>query len=51
MYSSGLAQHKYKPTHPFKPVRAKLMFELLNRYGLLSGEIQTMVDPLLMGTE
>lgn len=51
MYSSGLAQHEYKPSHPFKPMRAKLMYELFNRYGLLSGDNQIIVEPKLMDTE
>jgi len=51
MYSSDLTQHEYKPSHPFKPMRAKLMYELLNRYGLLSGENQVIVEPRLMDEE
>jgi len=48
MYSSHLAQQEYKPSHPFKPMRAKLMYELLNRYDLISGENQIIVEPQLM---
>ena len=35
LYSETLAQVEYSPTHPFKPMRAKQMLDLLNRYGLL----------------
>ena len=48
IYSSDLAQKEYKPSHPFKPMRAKLMYELLKRYGLVSGENQIIVEPQLM---
>lgn len=51
MYSPGLAQCEYKPSHPFKPMRAKLMYELLNRYGLISGEEQVIVAPQTMDEE
>jgi acetoin utilization protein AcuC len=51
MYSDDLARQEYKPSHPFKPVRARLMHELLNRYGLIDGEDQAVVRPSLMDEE
>jgi len=51
MYSPALAQCEYKPSHPFKPVRAKLMYELLNRYGLISAETQVVTQPQPMDEE
>ena len=51
MYSYDLTRHEYKPSHPFKPVRARLMSELLNRYGLISEENQRIVAPPLMDEE
>jgi acetoin utilization protein AcuC len=32
IYCDELANAEYSPTHPFKPLRAKLFLELLNRY-------------------
>lgn len=32
IYSNKLAEAEYGPSHPFKPVRARLFLELLNRY-------------------
>lgn len=34
IYSDSLATAEYSPSHPFKPLRAKLFLELLNRYYL-----------------
>ncbi len=34
MYSYDLARQEYGPAHPFKPIRARVMNELLARYGL-----------------
>jgi acetoin utilization protein AcuC len=51
MYSYDLTQYEYKPSHPFKPVRARLMYELLNRYGLISEANQRVVTPPLMDEE
>ncbi len=45
MYSYELAQYEYSPSHPFKPMRAKLMRELLNRYGLIFETNQKVVVP------
>lgn len=44
-YSDSLATAQYKPDHPFKPARSRLLMELLNRYGLLHGENQRVVEP------
>lgn len=48
IYSPELVRVEFSPTHPFKPVRAKLMMELLNRYGLMpEGDARTLIpDPL-----
>jgi len=46
IYSYNLTRHEYKPSHPLKPERARLMSELLNRYGLISEENQRIVAPL-----
>jgi acetoin utilization protein AcuC len=51
LYSYDLARHEYKPSHPFKPLRARLMSELLNRYGLISEVNQRIVAPELMNEE
>jgi acetoin utilization protein AcuC len=51
IYSYDLARFEYTPTHPFKPVRARVMSELLNRYGLISGANQRIVIPSLMEEE
>jgi acetoin utilization protein AcuC len=45
MYSYSLSQYEYSPSHPFKPMRAKLMRELLNRYGLLLEANQKVIEP------
>ena len=51
IYSYDLARHEYKPSHPFKPMRARMMSELLNRYGLMSEENQRIIVPPLMKEE
>lgn len=51
LYSYDLTQHEYKPSHPFKPERARLMFELFNRYGLISEKNQRIIAPPLMNEE
>ena len=51
IYSYDLTMHEYTPSHPFKPARARLMSELLNRYGLISEENQRIVIPSLMNEE
>lgn len=51
IYSYDLAGHEYKPSHPFKPMRARIMYELLNRYDLISEKNQRIVEPALMDEE
>jgi acetoin utilization protein AcuC len=51
IYSNDLTKHEYTPSHPFKPVRARIMFELLHRYGLISEENQRIIEPPLMDEE
>ena len=51
IYSSDLTGHEYKPSHPFKPMRARIMYELMNRYDLISEENQRIVAPALMDEE
>ena len=51
IYSYDLARHEYKPSHPFKPMRAQIMYELLNRYDLISEQNQRIVAPALMDEE
>lgn len=48
IYSPELVRVEFGATHPFKPVRAKLMMELLNRYGLINEDgVRTVIpDPL-----
>ncbi len=35
IYSDELAHYEYSPTHPFKPIRAKLTLDLCRRYDLI----------------
>jgi len=35
IYTDEFAQYEYAPTHPFKPIRSKLTYELCRRYNLL----------------
>lgn len=51
IYSDKLAAFDYGETHPFKPYRAKLMFELLNRYGLIHEPDQEIVPPQALSEE
>ncbi len=51
IYSYALTQQEYKPSHPFKPARARLMFELLNRYGLIGAGNQKILEPQPMDEE
>ncbi len=50
-YSYDITQYEYEPSHPFKPLRAKLMNELLNRYGLIFEQNQRIIDPPVMAEE
>jgi len=45
IYDDQLASAEYTPSHPFKPVRAKLFMELLHRYCDISDERFTMKRP------
>lgn len=45
MYSDALASFQFGVNHPFKPSRAKLFYELLNRYGLIFEENQKVMAP------
>ncbi len=45
MYSPDLAGIEYGQNHPFKPWRAKLLVELLNRFYLIFEDNQKIVEP------
>lgn len=45
IYSPELIKVEFSATHPFKPVRAKFMLELLNRYSLFDGDDVRTVTP------
>lgn len=45
IYSPELVKVEFSPSHPFKPVRAKLMLELMNRYGLAYDSDVRIVEP------
>ena len=45
MHSDELANSEYNPSHPFKPVRAKILLELLNRYSLIYKKNQKITEP------
>ena len=45
IYSLDLSRTEYGQNHPFKPLRAKLMVELLNRFYLLFEDNQKIVEP------
>ncbi len=45
IYSEELASFEYSPTHPFKPVRAKLTLDLCRRYGLIERPWIRLVKP------
>jgi acetoin utilization protein AcuC len=51
MYSYDLSQAEYTHDHPFKPIRAKLLRELLNRYFLIFETNQKVVEPMLLEEE
>lgn len=44
-YSDSLSNYEYSKIHPFKPERAKLMMELLNRYSLINEGNQKILEP------
>lgn len=45
MYSDELSGREYSATHPFKPMRAKIMYDLLLRYSLLHRNDDAVVSP------
>jgi acetoin utilization protein AcuC len=45
IYSDEFAQYEYSPTHPFKPIRAKLTYELFRRYNLLDRPWIKIIQP------
>jgi acetoin utilization protein AcuC len=45
IYSEELANFEYSPTHPFKPVRAKLALDLCRRYDLIERPWIRLVKP------
>ncbi len=45
IYSDELASFEYSPTHPFKPVRAKITLDLCRRYGLIDRPGIRLVEP------
>jgi acetoin utilization protein AcuC len=45
IYSDELANFQYSPTHPFKPIRAKLTMDLCRRYGLIERPWIRIVKP------
>ena len=51
IYSPDLARTEYSETHPFKPMRAKLLVELLNRFYLIFEENQKIVEPAPINEE
>ncbi|MEO0249589.1 MAG: acetoin utilization protein AcuC [candidate division WOR-3 bacterium] len=46
IYSPDLARAEYGASHPFKPMRAKLFFELLHRFNLRLAENIEIVEPM-----
>ncbi|MCX8021622.1 MAG: acetoin utilization protein AcuC [Syntrophorhabdaceae bacterium] len=51
IYSYELSNMEFKPNHPFKPIRSKILMELLNRYDLLNHKNQMVVEPLPLKEE
>ena len=51
IYSPDLARTEYGETHPFKPMRAKLFVELLNRFYLIFEDNQRIVEPVPINEE
>ena len=50
-YSDRLASFNYGNSHPFKPARAKLFYELLNRYFLIFEPNQKILTPKKLDEE
>ena len=51
IYSPDLARAEYSSSHPFKPMRAKLFVELLNRFYLMFEDNQKIIDPVPIDEE
>ena len=51
IYSDELANYEYSPTHPFKPIRAKLTLDLCRRYGLIERPWIRLITPQPLGFE
>ncbi len=51
IYSGDLARAEYGASHPFKPMRAKLLVELLNRFHLMFEDDQKILDPIPIDEE
>jgi acetoin utilization protein AcuC len=51
IYSDELANFEYSPTHPFKPIRAKLTLDLCRRYDLIDRPWIRLVKPELLPFE
>jgi acetoin utilization protein AcuC len=45
VYSADLARTEYGKAHPFRPMRAKLFLELLNRFYLMFEDNQRIIEP------
>jgi len=45
LYSEELSNYEYNPTHPFKPIRAKLTLDLCRRYSLIEQPWIRIVKP------
>jgi acetoin utilization protein AcuC len=51
IYSDKLASVEYSPTHPFKPSRARQMYDLLVRYSLIYENNQSIVEHKILDDE
>jgi acetoin utilization protein AcuC len=51
IYSPDLARAEYSSSHPFKPMRAKLLVELLNRFYLMFEDNQKIIEPVPIDEE
>ena len=45
IYSNKVSDYEYSPSHPFKPARARMMLELLNRYSLFNRNESIIKEP------
>ena len=51
IYSADLSRTEYGEAHPFRPMRAKLLLELLNRFYLIFEDNQKIVEPVPINEE